>query len=46
MICEQSNAGIVCITDEAYSERGVRQAPELLPPCYKGGNQDEGSIGL
>jgi len=28
----------------AYSERGVRRAPDLLPKDYKGTEEDPGSL--
>ncbi|KAF9529245.1 glutamate-cysteine ligase catalytic subunit [Crepidotus variabilis] len=43
-VSETINYDLLRAVDEI--ERGVRDAPELLPKSYRGGDKDQGSIGL
>ncbi|TFK44334.1 glutamate-cysteine ligase catalytic subunit [Crucibulum laeve] len=44
VVSQEINYDLLLAVDEI--ERGVRHAPNLLPEDYKGGNKEQGSIGL
>ncbi|TEB38333.1 glutamate-cysteine ligase catalytic subunit [Coprinellus micaceus] len=44
VVSQKINYDLLAAIDEI--ERGMREAPDLLPTYYKGGNRDGGSIGL